>query len=379
VYGIDDYGRMIADTVRTGAYAEALRSVVRPDSVVVDLGTGPGIFALLACAYGARRVYAIESDPIIDVAKRMAADNGFAGRIEFVEDVSTRVNLPERADVIVSDLPACSHIDVILDARRRFLAPGGTMIPQRDMLWAVLVEAPEAYDRVVGPWCAGMLGVDMRAALSLATERVENAWIASDQMLVEPRRLAALDYQTADDLRVSALFDWTVQRAGTAHGISIWFEVTMTGGIGFSNAPGSTATSFLNRNLFLPLKQPILVRAGDRLDVHVSAGRAGASHFWRWKTSGTINEADGCRRVDYTQCSLLSTPVASSDLRKREADHLPDLNDDAEADYLALDLMRKHLTLGEIARRIAEAMPERFPSWLEALGHVGTLSVKYSR
>jgi hypothetical protein len=34
---------MIADRIRTDAYSEALRQVVQPSSVVLDIGTGTGI------------------------------------------------------------------------------------------------------------------------------------------------------------------------------------------------------------------------------------------------------------------------------------------------------------------------------------------------
>ncbi|MDH3444335.1 MAG: 50S ribosomal protein L11 methyltransferase, partial [Deltaproteobacteria bacterium] len=56
MYSIFDYGSMIADHVRMDAYARALRRAVTADSVVLDIGTGTGIFALLACQFGARRV-----------------------------------------------------------------------------------------------------------------------------------------------------------------------------------------------------------------------------------------------------------------------------------------------------------------------------------
>lgn len=65
VYSIAGYGEMLNDTVRMNAFAEALRQSVRPDSVVVDIGTGPGIFAMLACRFGAGKVYAIETDDVI--------------------------------------------------------------------------------------------------------------------------------------------------------------------------------------------------------------------------------------------------------------------------------------------------------------------------
>ena len=74
-YTVADYGAMIVDPVRMDRYARALEQAVRPDAVVVDIGTGTGIFALLACRFGARRVYAIEPDDVIQVAREIAGAN----------------------------------------------------------------------------------------------------------------------------------------------------------------------------------------------------------------------------------------------------------------------------------------------------------------
>src|SRR5882672_2715616 len=101
MYSVADYGALIADTVRMGAFVAALKRTVRPGSVVVDIGTGTGICALIACALGARRVYAIEPNDAIEVAREIAAANGYTDRIEFHQAVSTDVTLPERGDVIV--------------------------------------------------------------------------------------------------------------------------------------------------------------------------------------------------------------------------------------------------------------------------------------
>ena len=35
-----------------------------------------------------------------------------------------------------------------MDARQRFLAPGGRLIPQEDTLWAAVVELPEVYEKL---------------------------------------------------------------------------------------------------------------------------------------------------------------------------------------------------------------------------------------
>src|SRR5829696_1199528 len=157
MYSLHFYGQMLADVARMDAYTAALRQTIRPDSVVMDLGCGPGVFALLACKLGARRVYAVEPNNVVGLAREAAAANGFADRIEFFEKLSTEITLPEPASVIVSDLRGVlpffqQHIPSIIDARTRLLARGGVLIPHRDILWAALVEAPEQYTELVGPW-----------------------------------------------------------------------------------------------------------------------------------------------------------------------------------------------------------------------------------
>src|SRR5258708_948467 len=177
MYSIFAYGSMIGDRVRMDAYLRALRAVVKPDSIVLDIGTGTGIFAMLACQLGARKVYAIEPNDAIQIAREIARANGYAERIEFFQNLSTEVTLPERADVIISDLGGVlpclqQHLPSIADARERFLASGGTLIPQRTTLWTAVVEAPDLYDSYAGPWDHNNYGLDMRSARQIAT----NTW-----------------------------------------------------------------------------------------------------------------------------------------------------------------------------------------------------------
>lgn len=95
MYLLDEFGDMIADKSRFGAYADAIQRAVRPGDVVVDLGCGPGIFALLACRAGAKRVYAIDAGEVIHFARQLAAANGFADRIEFFHGDSRQIELAE--------------------------------------------------------------------------------------------------------------------------------------------------------------------------------------------------------------------------------------------------------------------------------------------
>jgi len=147
-YDLSGYGKMIQDQIRTSAHQQAMARAIKPGDVVVDLGAGTGLFTLHACRLGAKLVHAIEPNPVIQVAREIVQANGFSDRVAFHQAMSFDVALPHPADVVVTDprgvLPLKEQaIPAIIDARRRLLKPGGVLIPQRDIIWAALVEANE--------------------------------------------------------------------------------------------------------------------------------------------------------------------------------------------------------------------------------------------
>ncbi|MDP2325932.1 MAG: 50S ribosomal protein L11 methyltransferase, partial [Gammaproteobacteria bacterium] len=148
---------MLNDRERTGRYLEAIRATVRPGDVVVDMGTGSGVMAVAAAQAGAARVYAIEATGIAKAALRIFEANGVADRITLVEGYSTQIELPERADVLISEVignePLGEKIlECTADAVRRFLKPGARMIPLRLQVMVVPVALPEGVrDRYLVP------------------------------------------------------------------------------------------------------------------------------------------------------------------------------------------------------------------------------------
>src|SRR3954467_13591778 len=244
MYDIYDHGRMIADRVRGDAYARAIAATVRPDDIVVDLGTGTGIFAILACRAGARRVYAIEPSAIIEVAREIAAANDCFDRIEFLQSDARQVELTERANVLIADLRGTipfftSSLHVLVDARNRFLGEGGALIPQRDILVASLVESPDAYAVHDQPWTSRWEGIDLTPARRLTINGMKKRMIEPRELISEPATVVALDYETIAATDFEATIELNATRDGIVHGFALWFDTLLAPGIGFSNAPGS--------------------------------------------------------------------------------------------------------------------------------------------
>lgn len=102
----------LIDDVRTKKFASAIKKTVKKGDVVVDMGTGSGILALLAAKAGADKVYAVEIDKNNIKTLRDTFDkNGFGDKIEIIEGSILSVKLPEKVDVVIGEMIATALIE----------------------------------------------------------------------------------------------------------------------------------------------------------------------------------------------------------------------------------------------------------------------------
>lgn len=377
-YKLSDYGEMIVNEARIKPYVEALRRSIKPGSVVLEIGTGTGLMAMLACRFGARKVYAIEFDNVVELARETAALNGLSDKIEFLQEMSTRVTLPEKADVLVSDLRGIlplftTHITSIADARR-FLAPDGIMIPSRDKIWAALISAPELYQSLVDPWKTEAFGFDMANIRERATNNATKFVCKLEHLASDPQCWAELDYYKIANPNVAGTLTWTIAADREAHGFGAWFETTLVDGVGYSCGPGLPEAIY--GNVFFPWPQPVQLKVSDEVSVNWRATLVGGEYVWAWETTVT---SGGQRKARFRQSNFQGGVLASNDIRKRAGDFVPRLTDDAEVDRFILLRMEGQASLKEIARELAEHFPESFQNLNDALNRVGDISAKFSR
>lgn len=381
MYSVSSYGRMIADRVRTDAYIRALKQVVNPTSVVLDIGTGIGIFAMVASQLGVKRVYAVETDDAIELAREIANANDFTDQITFIHDFSNNISLPEPADVIISDLhgvlPLCGRlIPSIADARKRLLAPGGVIIPRSETLWMSLVEAPDSYAYHTVPWGDEVYGLNMEAAQRVVANTWRKLTFKPDQLLAPPKCWATLDYYAIENPNITGDVSWTVEQPRTAHGIAVWFDSTLIEGVSFSNAPDESVLIY--GNAFFPLLKPLSLNPGDVVSIRLSANLVNDDYVWRWETR--VQQANGEKRprADFKQSTISGRPLSAQRLRKRATTHVPHLNEQGEIEKFVLTAMDGNTSLEEIARQLTGCFPDRFADWNEALDVAGEVSTKYS-
>ena len=274
---------MLHDEVRTSSFLRAILDVVRPGDVVLDIGSGTGILALFACLAGARHVYAVEQGSVIEVARQVCQDNGFGDRVTFINQGSNDVELSERADVLVTETIGNAAYDEgilgwVQDARERLLHPGARMIPNNIELIAAPVKSPLDFD-LVRDWRMDLFGFDFSAIRNIMAKKIIWTQLSEKALLGIPAMVTRVELDQVVNTEIIGDVQLEITKNGWLHGLCVWFSAELIPGLFLSNEPPSRVPSWSQG--FLPLRQPVLVHSGDRIQARIASNANGAS--WSWE------------------------------------------------------------------------------------------------
>lgn len=361
---------MVFDEVRNRAYLEAMRAVITPDTVVLDVGAGIGVLGLLAAKLGARRVYCVEPSQVAGHIQALAHANGVADRVVPLRGRIEDIELPEQVDVLLSVftgnllftenlMPSLYH------ARDRYLKPGGAMFPDRARLVFAGVEATEQYAKTAGRYRNTSLGIDY----SVIADAVANGWFLMDRGATAPvlvtERVTAidLDLHSTRENRVKWQASAEVTRDGLIHGLLGWIELRL-GESWLSAAPDAADIHW--HPALLPLASPLQVQLGQTVDF---AFQHADDVHQVWSVG-----LDGIMRRHST---VLGHPDAAIDVMLSSSACKQPLGAEGLLVERALAAMREGKSNQAIAEELQKAMPQRFRDEREALKRVGALAARY--
>jgi type I protein arginine methyltransferase len=279
VYDEVIYQVLREDERRNTLFRRAIAAVA-PGATVLEIGSGPDLlWTLAAVSAGASRVYAIEVIPGSARRAEQAARARPGAGIQVIAGDSTRIELPERADVciaeIVGSIGGSEGIAAVLtDARRRHLTPSAAVIPAAvrtlagavcllDLLGGdVAMQAPFApYVEAVFRQAGGPF--DLRLYVGGASQEA----LLSTAGAFEELNFAGQSLAQGGDLSLE------ITRDGRADGLLAWIQLAV--------APDDTPLDTLSEGtnwlpVYIPftLDDPLDVHAGDRLSLHVTVSLA---------------------------------------------------------------------------------------------------------
>jgi precorrin-6B methylase 2 len=382
---VDAHRQYLADSVRVDSLAKAISEVVRPGDVVLDLGAGTGILGLMACRAGAQRVYSVELTSIIGLARQISRANGFADRQVFIKDLSTRTQLPEKVDVIVTDATGrfgfeAGLLEFLTDARDRFLKPGGRTVPTRVELYGAPIECPEQYTNIEF-WTQPVAGFDFRPARVIAANTGYPLKFRAEQLLGDPVTLTSIDLSTATAAPFRVEGWTTARRAGQMHGIGGWFSAQLSPHAVMTNSP-LAAASINRRNVFFPVDRPVALACGDSVRIAMHIVPAELMVTWKvevWDGAQGVRSTDPkLRKTVFQHSTFKGMLVAEEDLQRTQRNFVPKLTPRGEARLSVLNLCDGRRSLADIELELYRRHPDRFRSPGEAAAFVAEVVTRYS-
>ncbi|VTJ66338.1 Hypothetical predicted protein [Marmota monax] len=239
----------INDQDRTDQYAQALRTVLTPDSICLCVSDG-SLLSMLAYYLGAEQVFTIESSAASHkLMKKIFKANHLENKINIIEkrpELLTTADLEGKKVSLLLGEPFFTtsllpwhnlYFWYVRTAVDQHLKPGAVVMPQAASLHAMVVEFRDLW-RIRSP-CGDCEGFDVhimddmiKSALDFRESKEAEPhplWEYPCRSLSEPQRLLTFDFrQPVPQQPVCAEGSMELRRPGRSHGIVLWMEYHLT-------------------------------------------------------------------------------------------------------------------------------------------------------
>ena len=269
VYDELAYHAMTSDERRNESYKAAVEEAF--DRVVLEVGTGPeALLARFCVEAGARKVYAVEKlAETFALARQRVRQLGLEDRIEVIHGDATEIELPEPAEVCVSEIVGaiggCEGAAVILNGVRHLLSADAEMIPVRSTTLYAPVELPAelcehmGFDALPARYVEKIFDqVGYPFDLRLCVKGLDRS-----HLLARPQVFEDLDFSAPVDPEVRHRAEHRIERAGRLDGFLVWLTL--------DTGAGERIDILENEHCWLPVFLPAFdaapaVSPGDRIE-----------------------------------------------------------------------------------------------------------------
>lgn len=266
---------MLNDEPRNYAFERALANAVSEDTIVLDIGSGTGLLAMMAARAGAKETITCEMvAPLAALARETIELNGLAGRIVSLNQKSTSLvvgkQLPRKANLLVTEtvngaLLGEGIVYSIAHAKANLLTEDAQIIPCGATVYGMVVESARLRGFNSVRFASGF---DVSLINRYATRGNYPVRIAAfdHTALTDPFEVFHFDFANSTIVPERKTITVPAKRDGMGHCIVFWFDMQLDQTISISNEPGSIghweqAVQCLEKDVLIRAGEPIAIEA----------------------------------------------------------------------------------------------------------------------
>ena len=267
---------MINDDERNNAYLKAIKSAIKHNEYVLEIGTGAGLLSMMAIDAGAKKVITCETNKTIaEIAKKIIKKNGFQEQIKVISKKSTELNvendLSQQADLIISEIFSSEFVgegiqSSILDAKNRLLKEDGKMIPEAGEIKLALLQRNSKIEDLC--YTGIVNGYDLsdfnQVTGNKFTDKVNHLNIS---FLSNVNTAFSFDFYSQKIIkRKEKIIKIKVSKSGICLGLITWIKVNLYRNIYLENNPSCFSNSHWSTPIYT-FEKPLKVSKGDIISI----------------------------------------------------------------------------------------------------------------
>ena len=274
---------MMNEQERNQAYYAGLESVVTPEKVVFEIGTGSGLLAMMAARLGAKKVYSCEAVGLVaETARKIVARNNYQDQITILAKSSQTVqlekDLPARADILVheifsSELLGEHVLPAIEDAKQRLLRPGGEVLPSAASIMIALVSGDDLGKSL---HVAESFGFDLRDFNAIhPRKRPLYREDLAPVLLSDGIEAFRFDiYREATFPGARKVIEITARKEGLCYGVIQWLRIELNRDVHYENHPSQRRSISNWQHTIYGFDEPMHLDAGSIVSVTATHDRS---------------------------------------------------------------------------------------------------------
>jgi len=265
------------------AYRDAIQQAVKPGDVVIDLGTGTGILAMLAARSGAKRVYAVERTNLAKTTEEIIRLNGFGDTIKIINDDIQKIDIPEKVDVILGELLGSFGVEEsVLELYNliitKYLKSGGKIIPQDISFWVTPIQYGIIENKL--KFWENFLDLNFTPMQDVLSNFPLYDLIQSDYVVSPPKEIGHIDLMEIQSDLINFETEFEFSQNAAINGFCGWFKSKLADGVFLDNSIVSPATHW--EQIVFPIFPQVDICAGDQVKFKISSIYYGKEVHFNW-------------------------------------------------------------------------------------------------